>query len=136
MTAYQLGKRAPVVASSAFVAPNATLIGSVVLAANVTVWFGATLRGDIEAINIGANTNVQDGVIMHTDPGFPLCVGTDVTIGHQAVLHGCTVADACLIGIQAVVLTGAVIGKGCLVGAGSVVTERKVFPERSLIRAP
>jgi carbonic anhydrase/acetyltransferase-like protein (isoleucine patch superfamily) len=133
MATYGLGDRIPVVASSAFVAPGASLIGSVTLGENISVWFGATLRGDIEPICIGANSNVQDAVVMHTDPGFPLNVGAFVTIGHQAILHGCTVHDGALIGIQAVVLTGAIIGRDCLVGAGAVVTERKVFPDRSLI---
>jgi carbonic anhydrase/acetyltransferase-like protein (isoleucine patch superfamily) len=97
------------------------------------VWFGATLRGDNETISIGAGSNVQDLVVMHTDPGYPLMVGADVSIGHQAVMHGCTVGEGSLIGIQAIVMNGAVIGKGCLVGAGALITERKVFPDGTLI---
>jgi carbonic anhydrase/acetyltransferase-like protein (isoleucine patch superfamily) len=115
------------------VAPNAMVIGKVVLAERATVWFGATLRGDNEIISIGIGSNVQDAAVMHTDPGFPLTVGADVSIGHQAMLHGCTVGEGTLIGIQAIVLNGAVIGKGCLVGAGALITERKVFADGSLI---
>jgi len=109
------------------------VIGKVVLAENSSVWFGATLRGDNETISIGAGSNVQDGAVLHTDPGFPLSVGTQVSIGHQAMLHGCVVGDGTLIGIQSVVLNGAIIGKCCLVGAGALITERKVFADGSLI---
>lgn len=109
------------------------VIGKVVLAENSSVWFGATLRGDNETISIGADSNVQDGAVLHTDPGFPLSVGTQVSIGHQAMLHGCVVGDGTLIGIQSVVLNGAIIGKCCLVGAGALITERKVFADGSLI---
>jgi carbonic anhydrase/acetyltransferase-like protein (isoleucine patch superfamily) len=97
------------------------------------VWFGATLRGDNERITIGENSNVQEGTVMHTDMGYPLDIGQGVTIGHQAMLHGCTVGDGSLIGIGAVILNGARIGKGCLVGAGALVTENKTFPDHSLI---
>jgi carbonic anhydrase/acetyltransferase-like protein (isoleucine patch superfamily) len=130
---YKLGGEAPTIHESAFVADGATVIGKVVLEENASVWFGAVLRGDNEAIAVGAGSNVQDGVVMHTDPGFPLTVGTNVSIGHQAMLHGCTIHDYALIGIQAVILNGAVIGRNCLVGAGAVVTEGKVFPDNSLI---
>jgi carbonic anhydrase/acetyltransferase-like protein (isoleucine patch superfamily) len=133
MAVYKLGDLSPTIAACAYIAPNATVIGNVVLAENTSVWFGATLRGDNDAIRIGANSNVQDAAVLHTDPGFPLIVGADVSIGHQAMLHGCTVGDGCLIGIQAVVMNGAVIGKSCLVGAGALVTERKVFADGSLI---
>jgi carbonic anhydrase/acetyltransferase-like protein (isoleucine patch superfamily) len=133
MPVYGLGEFNPEIAASAYVAPGAVVIGNVVLGDEVTVWFGATLRGDNEPIRIGARSNVQDGAIMHTDPGFPLSVGHGVTVGHQAALHGCSVGDGALIGIRAVILNGAVIGPRCLVGAGAVVTERKVFAERSLI---
>jgi carbonic anhydrase/acetyltransferase-like protein (isoleucine patch superfamily) len=109
------------------------VIGKVVLAENSSVWFGATLRGDNETISIGAGSNVQDGAVLHTDPGFPLAVGARVSIGHQAMLHGCVVGDGTLIGIQSVVLNGAIIGKCCLVGAGALITERKVFADGSLI---
>jgi carbonic anhydrase/acetyltransferase-like protein (isoleucine patch superfamily) len=133
MTAYRLGADSPVVAASAYIAPSACVIGKVVLAENATVWFGATLRGDNETISVGAGSNVQDGAVLHTDLGFPLIIGAQVSLGHQAMLHGCTVGEGTLIGIQSIVLNGAVIGKGCLVGAGALITERKVFPDGSLI---
>jgi len=133
MAIYQLGGHAPEIDPSAYVADTATLVGRVTLEANASVWFGATLRGDNEPITIGENSNVQEGAVMHTDPGYPLEIGKNVTIGHQAMLHGCTVGDGSLIGIQAVVLNGARIGKGCLVGAGALVTEGKEFPDHSLI---
>lgn len=133
MPLYRYGEQVPSVHESVFVAPGANVIGSVVLSENASVWFGATIRGDNDTISIGRNSNVQEGAVLHTDPGIPLRVGENVTVGHQAMLHGCTIGDGSLIGIQAVVLNGAVIGKHCLVGAGAVVTERKVFPDRSLI---
>lgn len=133
MALYRLADISPSIAASAYVAPNAAVIGNVVLAEYSSVWFGATLRGDNETISIGAGSNVQDGTVMHTDPGFPLTVGAHVSVGHQAMLHGCSVGDGSLIGIQAVVLNAAVIGKGCLVGAGAVITERKVFADGTLI---
>ncbi len=133
MAIYQLGEHAPEIDPSAYVADSATLVGKVTLEANASVWFGATLRGDNERITIGENSNVQEGTVMHTDPGYPLDIGKNVTIGHQVMLHGCTVGDGSLIGIQAVVLNGARIGKGCLVGAGALVTEGKEFPDHSLI---
>lgn len=133
MAVYRLGDDSPVVAPSAYIAPNATVVGKVTLAENSTVWFGATLRGDNEIIRIGANSNVQDAAVLHTDPGFPLSIGDHVSIGHQAMMHGCTVGEGSLIGIQAIVLNGAVIGKGCLVGAGALITERKTFPDGCLI---
>jgi len=133
MSVYKLGDVEPTIASSAYVAPSAQIIGNVVLGDNSSVWFCATLRGDNEPIRVGVGSNVQDGAILHTDPGFPLNLGANVSVGHQAMLHGCTVGDGSLIGIQAVVLNAAVIGKGCLVGAGAVVTERKTFPDGTLI---
>src|SRR5450830_1472280 len=133
MTLYQLGADAPQIDASAFVADTANVIGKVTLEANTSVWFGATLRGDNERITVGANSNVQEGAVLHTDPGYPLDIGKNVTIGHQAMLHGCTIGDGALIGIQAVVLNGARIGKNCLVGAGALVTEGKEFPDNSLI---
>lgn len=133
MTRYRLGDKSPLIDESAYVAVEATVIGDVRLAADTSVWAGAVLRGDNEPIIVGEGSNVQEGTVMHTDPGCPLTVGERVTIGHQAMLHGCTVGDGSLIGIQAVVLNKAVIGKECLVGAGAVVTEGKVFPDRSLI---
>jgi carbonic anhydrase/acetyltransferase-like protein (isoleucine patch superfamily) len=133
MTVYRLGDESPVLARTAYVAPNAVVVGKVVLAENSSVWFGATLRGDNETISIGTNSNVQDLAVLHTDPGFPLSIGANVSIGHQAMMHGCTVGEGSLIGIQSVVMNGAVIGKGCLVGAGALITERKVFPDGCLI---
>jgi carbonic anhydrase/acetyltransferase-like protein (isoleucine patch superfamily) len=133
MSVYRLGEHSPVVAASAYVAPNATVLGKVILAENSSVWFGATLRGDSEPISIGVGSNIQDSSVLHTDPGFPLSIGANVSVGHQAMLHGCTVGEGSLIGIQSVVLNGAVIGKGCLVGAGAVITERKVFADGCLI---
>src|SRR5271168_1818534 len=133
MALYKLGDHSPTVAPSAYVAPSASIIGNVLLAEHSSVWFGATLRGDNEAISIGAGSNVQDGAVMHTDPGFALTVGDHVSVGHQAMLHGCTVGEGSLIGIQSVVLNAAVIGRGCLVGAGAVITERKVFADGTLI---
>lgn len=133
MAIYQLGDDVPVIDTSAYIADSASVIGKVSIEADASVWFGATLRGDNERITIGAGSNVQEGAVMHTDMGYPLVVGKNVTIGHQAMLHGCTVGDGALIGIQAVILNGARIGKGCLVGAGALVTEGKDFPDYSLI---
>lgn len=133
MTCFRIAGREPAVSASAWVAPNASVIGDVRLGERSSVWFSAVARGDNEPIFIGADTNVQEGAVLHTDPGFPLTIGDHVTIGHQAMLHGCTVGDGSLIGIQAVVMNNAVIGRHCIVGAGAVVTEGKAFPDRSLI---
>ena len=133
MTIYRLDNDTPEVPASAYVAAEAVLIGKVRLGQRASVWSGAVLRGDNEPIVIGDDSNVQEGAVLHTDPGFGLEIGANVTIGHQAMLHGCKVGDGSLIGIQAVVLNGAVIGRQCLVGAGAIVTEKKVFPDRSLI---
>ena len=133
MAIFQLGGHAPEIDASAFVAESANLIGKVTVEANASVWFGVTIRGDNERITIGEGSNVQEGTIMHTDMGYPLTLGKGVTVGHQAMLHGCTVGDGALIGIQAVILNGAKIGKGCLVGAGALVTEGKEFPDHTLI---
>ena len=133
MAMYQIGDMRPEVAPGVFVADTARVIGRVRLAAGSSVWFGAVLRGDNEPIEIGERSNVQEGAVLHTDPGYPLRIGTGVTVGHQAMLHGCTIGDGSLVGIQAVVLNGAVIGRDCLVGAGSLVPEGKVFPDGSLI---
>ena len=133
MTIYQLGEHAPEIDASAYVADSATLIGKVTLHANASVWFGTTIRGDNERITIGENSNVQENAVMHTDMGYPLTLGKNVTVGHQAMLHGCTIGDGSLVGIQAVILNGAKIGKGCLVGAGALVTEGKEFGDNQLI---
>jgi carbonic anhydrase/acetyltransferase-like protein (isoleucine patch superfamily) len=116
-----------------WIAPSATLIGDVVLAEDVGVWFGAVLRGDNERLSIGARSNIQEGVTLHTDAGLPCTVGEDCTIGHNAILHSCTIGDCTLIGMGAIVLNGAKIGNHCLVGAGALVTENKSFPDGSLI---
>ena len=133
MAVYRLGDAHPSVADSAWVAESAQVIGDVVLAEGASVWFGAVLRGDNTRLQVGARTNIQDGAVLHSDAGQPLTLGDDVTVGHQAMLHGCTVGDGSLIGIQAVVLNGARIGKSCLVGAGAVVTEGKQFEDGWLI---
>ena len=133
MSIYQLGDDIPNIPDSAYVAAEATVIGKVTLGENVSVWPGVVMRGDNDSITIGNGSNVQDNAVLHTDPRFPLLVGENVTIGHQAVLHGCTVGDGSLIGIQAVVMNGAVIGKNCLVGAGALVLEGKSYGERKLI---
>ena len=114
-------------------APNASLIGKVRLAREASIWFGAVLRGDIELIDIGEGSNVQDGCVLHTDKGFPLTVGAGCTIGHLAMLHGCTIGRNSLVGIGAVILNGAVIGENCLIGAKSLISERKVLPPGSLV---
>ncbi|MBY0467819.1 MAG: gamma carbonic anhydrase family protein [Burkholderiaceae bacterium] len=133
MAVYRLGDAHPQVAESAWVADSAQVIGDVALGEGASVWFGAVIRGDNTRLQIGARTNIQDGAVLHSDAGKPLTLGDDVTIGHQAMLHGCTVGDGSLIGIQAVVLNGARIGKSCLVGAGAVVTEGKQFEDGWLI---
>ncbi|OVZ60386.1 gamma carbonic anhydrase family protein [Pigmentiphaga sp. NML080357] len=133
MAVYQLGADAPHIPASAYVAEGATVIGKARLGENASVWPGAVIRADNDDIVLGDSSNVQEGAVLHTDPGLKLIVGDYVTVGHQAMLHGCTIGDGSLIGIQAVVLNRAVIGKNCLVGAGAIVTEGKVFPDRSLI---
>jgi len=125
--------RTPEVHSDAWVAPNATLIGHVRLAARASVWYGATLRAEAEPIDIGAGTNIQDGVTIHVDPEYPVQVGKGVSVGHNAVLHGCTVEDGVLIGMGAIVLNGAVVGADSLVAAGALVPQGVVIPPRSLV---
>ena len=133
MAIYELDGQAPKVAASAWVADSAQVIGQVDLADAVSVWFGTVIRGDAEQIRIGRGSNVQDGSVLHADPGVPLTIGENVSIGHQVMLHGCTIGDGSLIGIGAVVLNHAKIGKNCLVGAGALVTEGKEFPDGSMI---
>lgn len=116
-----------------FIAPNATVIGSVVLGNNASIWFNAVIRGDNDLISIGDDSNIQDGAVLHTDPGIPLRLGRGVTVGHQAMVHGCQVGDNCLIGIQSVVLNNAVIGENSLIGAGALIPEGKVIPPGSLV---
>ena len=133
MPAYQLNNQTPDIADSAWIAPGAHVIGNVRLKDHSSVWFNAVIRADNEPITIGLRSNVQEGAVLHVDVNCPLMVGDDVTIGHQAMLHGCTIGDGSLIGIQATVLNRAVIGKFCLIGAGALVTEGKVIPDRSLV---
>ncbi|BDI07182.1 gamma carbonic anhydrase family protein [Sphaerotilus microaerophilus] len=133
MAIYQLGDDVPEIHPEAFVADNATVIGKVQLAERASVWFGTVVRGDTDHIRIGRGSNVQDNSVLHTDAGIELVIGEDVTVGHQCVLHGCTIGDGSLIGIGAIVLNNAKIGRYCLVGAGSLVTEGKEFPDYSMI---
>jgi len=133
MALYELDGAAPQLGTGAWVADSAQVMGNVVLGENASIWFGAVLRGDTETITVGRNSNVQDLSVLHADIGVPLTIGENVTVGHQVMLHGCTVGDNSLIGIQAVVLNNAKIGRNCIVGAGSVVTEGKEFPDNSLI---
>lgn len=130
---WMLDNIAPVVGKDVWVAPDANVIGKVVLEDGANVWFGAQIRGDNEEIRIGRGSNVQENCVLHTDMGFPLSIGADCTIGHKAMLHGCTIGDGSLIGMSATVLNGAVIGKGCLIGAGALITEGKVIPDGSLV---
>ena len=133
MGIYQLGDRVPQIDPSAYVFETATVIGTVILGARVSIWPHATLRGDNEPIEIGDDSNVQESSVLHADPGFPLTIGRRVTVGHQVMLHGCTIGDGSLIGIQAIVLNGAVIGRNCLIGAGALITEGKHIPDGSLV---
>ena len=133
MALFRLGEKQPQLGKNAWVAPNATVIGNVRLGANASIWWNATLRGDNDPIHIGANTNIQDGSVLHTDEGIPLHIGANVTVGHLVMLHGCTVGDSSLIGIGSVILNRAVIGKGCIVGANTLIPEGKVFPDHVLI---
>lgn len=135
MPLYALGSHAPTLPADDlyWVAPDAQVIGKVEIGEDVGIWFGAVLRGDNEPITLGAGTNIQEGTVIHTDPGKPVTIGQGCTIGHSAIIHGCTIGDNSLIGMGATVLNGAVIGNNCLVGANALVTEAKVFPDNSLI---
>lgn len=133
MTLYNIDGHAPQIAEDSWVAPDANLIGRVVLEDGASVWFGATLRGDNEPIVIGAGSNVQENCVMHTDIGYPLTVGAGCTIGHKVMLHGCTLGANTLIGMGATVLNGARIGDNCLIGAGALITEGKEIPDGSLV---
>jgi carbonic anhydrase/acetyltransferase-like protein (isoleucine patch superfamily) len=131
---YQLDDRIPELRGERhFVADNASVIGTVILENNVSIWFSAVLRGDNEPIHIGANSNIQDGSVLHTDMGSPLTIGPNVTVGHQAMLHGCTIGEGSLIGIKATILNHSIIGKNCLIGANTLITENKVIPDNSLV---
>jgi carbonic anhydrase/acetyltransferase-like protein (isoleucine patch superfamily) len=133
MSIYRIGDKSPQVDPSAWIAPNATVIGDVRLAAGSSIWWNAVLRGDNDPIVIGENTNIQDGSVIHTDKGTPLTLGRDITVGHMVMLHGCTVGDGSLIGIGSIVLNRAVIGRHCLIGANSLIPEGKTIPDRSLV---
>lgn len=131
---YRLGDSVPLLRGEGhFVAPNAALIGRVMLHSNSSVWFSCVLRGDVERIDIGEGSNIQDGTVIHADPGFPAIIGASVTVGHNAMLHGCMIGDGTLIGIGAVVLNGAVIGNHCLIGANALVTEGMHVPDGSVV---
>ncbi len=133
MTIYSLDNVSPDVADDSWVAPNAQVMGDIVIGARASIWFGATLRGDNERITVGAGSNVQENSVLHTDMGYPLVIGENCTIGHTAILHGCTIGNNSLVGMGAVILNGAVIGENCLIGAGAMVTEGKVIPDGSLV---
>ncbi len=130
---YELDGIRPEIDETAWIAPGSHLIGRVRMRADSSVWFGVTIRGDNEWIEIGRGSNVQENAVLHTDMGFPLTIGADCTIGHKAMLHGCTIGDNTLIGMGAMIMNGAVIGKNCLIGAGAMVTEGKVIPEGSMV---
>jgi len=130
---YTLDGIAPEIAPDAWIAPDANLIGKVVIGAAASVWFGTTIRGDNEEIRLGDGSNIQENCVLHTDIGYPLVIGADCTIGHKAMLHGCTIGAGSLIGMGATVLNGAKIGRGCLIGANALVTEGKEIPDGSLV---
>ena len=130
---YSIGDRKVEIRGDYFVAENATVVGSVVLENNASIWFQAVVRGDNDLIVIGKNSNVQDGAILHTDPGIRLLIGADVTVGHMAMLHGCTIGDGTLVGIKSVILNRAVVGNHCLIGANALITEGKNIPDGSLV---
>lgn len=130
---YSLGDRVPVLKGDNYVAPNASVIGSVVMERGANVWWNVTIRGDNDLITLGENVNIQDGSVLHTDEGVPLTLEKDVSVGHMVMLHGCTVKEGSLIGIKAVVLNHAVIGRECLIGANTLIAEGKVIPDRSLV---
>jgi carbonic anhydrase/acetyltransferase-like protein (isoleucine patch superfamily) len=133
MPIYRLGEHTPQIDPQAWVAPNATVIGQVRLARNASVWWNCTLRGDTDWLNVGEDSNIQDGSVLHTDKGIELVIGCRVTVGHMVMLHGCTIGDGSLIGMGAILLNKSVIGKNSLVGANTLIPEGKVFPERVLI---
>lgn len=133
MAIYALGDISPRVHETAWVAPSAQIIGNVILAENSSIWFGAILRGDKEPISVGPNSNIQDNAVLHTDPGCPLIIGEGVTVGHQVMLHGCTIGNNSLIGIGSTILNGSVIGNNCLIGAHTLITENKTIADNSMV---
>ena len=130
---YDFEKHTPLIDNESWVASNAVIIGKVILKKNSNIWFNTVLRGDIEQITIGENSNVQDGSVIHTDPGCPVIVGKGVTIGHLVMLHGCDIADDCLIGIGSTILNNTKVGKNCIIGANTLIPENKIIPEKSLV---
>ena len=130
---YRLGERAPILRGAHFIAPGCQIAGSVDIGSNVNIWFNTVIRGDNDWIVIGDNTNIQDGAVLHADPGVPLSIGRHVTVGHKVMLHGCTIGDESLIGINSIVLNNARIGKYCLIGANTLIPENKVIPDGSLV---
>ena len=133
MAIYSIGDRQPVLGREAWIAPNATVIGDVILGDEASIWWNAVVRGDNDTITIGAGTNIQDGSVLHADDGVPLTLGDRVTVGHLVMLHGCTIGEESLIGIKSVILNRAVIGRHCIIGANSLIPEGKVIPDRSLV---
>lgn len=133
MSIYTLGDRTPRLGEGSWVAHNATVIGSVETGKNVNIWYNVVIRGDNDPIVIGDNTNIQDGSVLHNDDGVPLTIGSNVTVGHMVMLHGCSIGDGSLIGINAVVLNNAVVGKDCIIGANALIPEGKIIPDRSLV---
>ncbi|MVO14544.1 gamma carbonic anhydrase family protein [Parasedimentitalea huanghaiensis] len=133
MTLYSLGEHRPEIHDDTWIAPDANLVGQVVVEQGGSVWFGCTIRADHEEIRVGQGSNVQENCVMHIDAGFPLTIGRNCTIGHKVMLHGCTIGDNTLIGMGAIVLNGATIGKNCLIGASALITENKVIPDNSLV---
>lgn len=130
---YQLGDKKVVCLGECFIAPTAAVIGDVTLGHNTSVWFSAVIRGDNDSISIGDGSNIQECAVLHVDPGVPLSIGKNVTVGHQAMLHGCSIDDGSLIGMNAVILNGAKIGKNCLIGANALITENSIIPDNSLV---
>ena len=133
MPIYPLGELTPKVDPDSWIAPNATLIGQVEVAKGASIWWNCTVRGDTDLLSVGENSNIQDNSVLHTDPGIPMVVGKNVTVGHRVILHGCTIGDNTLIGMGSTLLNGSVIGKNCLIGANTLIPEGKVIPDRSLV---
>lgn len=130
---YQINGNSPNIDETCFVAPNATVIGKVNASSNVSIWFNVVIRADLDTVNIGENSNIQDGSILHVDAGYPIDIGKNVTVGHKVMLHGCSIGEGSLIGMNAVVLNGAKIGKGCIIGANALVTEGMEVPDGQLV---
>lgn len=130
---YSLGAVTPKIAEDVFIAPGSFVVGNVEIAPEASIWFGVVIRGDNEPMIIGEGSNIQDNCVLHSDPGFPLSIGRNCSIGHSAIVHGCTIGDGSLIGMGATVLNGAVIGQNCLIGAGALVTEKTIIPDNSLV---